>query len=279
MTLQSALSEAGQRLAGRPDAVLTARLLLQHVLGVTWPWLLAHADDPFPESAETAWHTALARAVAAEPLPYITGRAPFRHLELAVTPATLIPRPETEQLVDLVLAWAGDRQRLRVIDVGTGSGCIAISLATERPGWQVTAIDISADALAVARRNAAEWHAPVCFVQGDLLQPVTESADLIVANLPYVSLAEWRELDDGVKLHEPATALLGGADGLDPVRALLSMATDRLRPGGALFLEIGHAQGAAAMALAAHAFPAARTTCLADWSGHDRFVRIETIPR
>lgn len=278
MNLQTALTWGADRLAHRPEAALIARLLLQHALGVGHAYLLAHADDALPAPATAVYEALLARAACAEPLPYIIGRAPFRHLELEVTPAVLIPRPETELLVEAALRWGAGRTGLRAVDVGTGSGCIAVSLAVERPDWQVSAVDCSPAALAVARRNAQRYRAGVDFLEGDLLAPVAQPVDLIAANLPYIADDEWRDLDDGVKLHEPVLALRGGPDGLDPLRRLLQQAVHRLRPGGALFLEIGRRQGATTAAAVRGAFPTMRVDLLTDWSGHDRLVRAVPAP-
>jgi release factor glutamine methyltransferase len=158
----------------------------------------------------------------------------------------LIPRPETEQLVEMVLDWAGERGAVQIVDVGTGSGCIAVTLAHHLPQASVTAVDLSPAALAVAQENAHRLTGqPITFLEGSLLSPVAHKVDLIVANLPYIADGEWTMLDDGVKLHEPALALRGGADGLMYIGSLLRQAGDRLNPGGAVFLEIGWQQGTA----------------------------------
>jgi release factor glutamine methyltransferase len=226
-----------------------------------------------------AYAQLLARAAADEPIPYLIGHAPFYGQEFAVSPAVLIPRPETEQLVDTAIGWARGRGALRVADVGTGSGCIAITLARHLPAVAVAAVDVSAAALAVARANAARL-APgrVALVRGDLLAAFAPGLDLIAANLPYVTRQEWTALPDGVKSYEPALALDGGTDGLDAIRALLPQAAGRLRPGGLMLLEIGWRQGEAVVALAQAALPTARVAVRPDFAGHDRLVVIETEP-
>jgi release factor glutamine methyltransferase len=190
----------------------------------------------------------------------------------------LIPRPETELLVEAALAWAGEHNPGRIVDAGTGSGCIAVTLARHLPQATIIAGDVSAAALALARRNA-ERHdvaARIDFFQGSLLQPLAAGLALIVANLPYVSDAEWTTLDDAVKWYEPAGALRGGQGGLDLIGELLHEARPRLAAGGAIFLEIGWRQGAAARQLAQSVFPTAAITIQTDYAGHDRIVRIET---
>lgn len=265
------------QLPDSPSPALDARLLLEHVLGRDHAYLVAHGDDPLTAAQRAAYDAMLARAAAGEPIPYLIGHAPFYGLEFAVSPAVLIPRPETEQLVEMALEWARGREPLRVVDVGTGSGCIAVSLARRLPAAQVVAVDVSAAALAVARANA-ERHAPgrVHLLRGDLLSALAPGFDLIVANLPYVTRPEWTALPDGVKSYEPVLALDGGADGLDLIRALLPQAAARLRPGGLVLLEIGWRQGAAAAGVARAVFPGVKVVVRPDFAGLDRVVAIDT---
>ncbi len=201
-------------------------------------------------------------------------------MDLHVSPAVLIPRPETEQLVETAVSRAKKRGSVHVVDAGTGSGCIPIVLARNLPQAHIEATDISANALVIAQQNAAEF-APnrITFHLGNLLQPITEPIDLITANLPYVTDHEWTMLDDGVKLYEPQLALKGGPDGLDIIKDLLNQATHKLTSGGAILLEIGWQQGQAAQALAASIFPAAQIELLQDYFGRDRFVTIQTCGR
>lgn len=256
---------------------LDARLLLQHVLTVTHSFLVAHADEPLTAVQEQRYRALIARAQRKEPVPYLTGSSNFYGLEFRVTPDVLIPRPESERLVELALEWAQGRSPLRIVDVGTGSGCIAVTLAVHLPQANVIAVDTSAAALSVAQHNVAQ-HAPgrVALRRGHLLEPVTEPVDLIVANLPYVADSEWTQVDDAVKWYEPAVALRGGPDGLQLINQLLQQARDMLHPTGAVFLEIGWQQGAAARALAQAAFPAAEIEVVADYAGHDRIVVVRT---
>jgi len=214
--------------------------------------LFLHYDEaPSPRIVD-AWRRGLKRVAEGEPLQYVLGEWDFRHLTLTVDRRALIPRPETEQLVDLVLhaqeLWNGTTDRAVIIDVGTGSGCIVLSLATERPQARYVAIDASAEALELARANAVRCdaaarvefrHASGCgeFPAG--------SVDAIVANLPYIPTGVIATLATSVREHEPHPALDGGTDGLDIIRSVARDAVMVLRPGGWLFLEIGDDQGPA----------------------------------
>ena len=257
---------------------LDARLLLQHLLQVEHTYLIGHGDEMLTAVQQATYKQYIKRAANQEPIPYITKTAPFYGRDFHVTPATLIPRPETEQLVELAIAWAKQRESLTIVDVGTGSGCIAVCLAAEIPQANVTAIDVSTDALIIAKKNG-ETHTPgqITFCQGNLLLPLKQPVDLIVANLPYITSDEWTMLDDGVKLYEPKLALKGGHDGLDLIRDLLQQATTRLKPNGAIFLEIGWQQGQAAQQLARSVFPGTTITLQQDFGARDRIIEIKGI--
>jgi release factor glutamine methyltransferase len=259
-----------------PD--LDARLLLQHVTGFEHSMLIAHGDDELAGDQWAAFQDLLEQAARKAPIPYLTGKAYFRDLVLQVTPAVLIPRPETEQLVDLALAWAEEEGGVHyAVDVGTGSGCIAISLALALPGRVVAATDIAGEALALAQANARQCGAEnIQFLQGHLLAPVVFRPDLIVANLPYVADDEWSLVDDAVQWYEPLLALNGGPDGLVLIADLLRQAAIRLRSGGAIFLEIGWRQGPEVVKLARQSFPAAEIAVVPDLMGHDRYLVIKT---
>ncbi|MCF7837266.1 MAG: peptide chain release factor N(5)-glutamine methyltransferase [Candidatus Marinimicrobia bacterium] len=215
------------------------------------------------------------RLAAGEPLAYVLGTAAFRDLELRVDRRVLIPRPETEQLVDLVLAdaarWA--RPGGRLVEVGTGSGCIALALAVARPAADIWAVDCSRRALALARRNAAAYPgARLTFQANDLLRGFPAGHwDAVVANLPYISSAEYAALPFSVRGYEPRRALESGPTGLELIARCVRQAARQLRPAGGLYLEIGADQGAAVTALLNHA-GFERVRCLRDWADRDRFV-------
>ena len=265
-------------LADSENPRLDARLLLSHVLQKEYVYLLGHGEDALAPEQEAAYKRLLSQAAQNMPIPYLTGHADFYGRRFVVSPAVLIPRPETEELVALALAWLEKRPGAQVVDVGTGSGCIAVTLACETEEAAILAVDISPEALAIARQNA-ERHgveARVQFLQGSLLAPVEAPVDLILANLPYVTDTEWEALAQSVREHEPALALRGGDDGLALIRDLLSESSDKLRPGGAILLEIGWQQGPAALALARRFFPDEAVRLLKDLSGLDRFILIQT---
>lgn len=278
MNIKEAWAFGRSELSHSASPALDARLLLEHLLGVSHSFLITHEEEPLTADQEGDYLALIERARQKEPIPYLRGSMPFCGLDFHVGPGVLIPRPETEQLVEMALKWAEHRQPLRLVDVGTGSGCIAICLARKLAQASVDAVDISGQALNVARLNAKAL-APdrVRFHQGDLLAPISNPVDLIIANLPYITEGEWTAIDDGVKLYEPAIALRGGEDGLDLIRQLLQQARSKLNPGGAIFLEIGWRQGALARTVAQSCFPAGRVTVSSDFAGNDRIVTIITV--
>ena len=241
MTVGEALAAGAAALAGAADLAeprREARFLLARLLGRTEAWLLAHPEAPLGrERGETlvAW---VARRRAGEPAHYVVGSCPFRGRELEVTPAVLIPRPETELVVERALALRLS-ERPRVLDVGTGSGCLAVTLALELPGSAVVATDRSLAALAVARRNAARLGARVAPACGELAEHVAGSFDLVVANLPYIPDGELASLPAGVRDFEPRAALAGGPDGAGLLRRLIVDLPRLLAPGGRALLEVG----------------------------------------
>ena len=275
MKIVSALNFGREILSRSDSAELDARRLLAHVLQVQSSYLLAHGSEVVSSKPLNEYFNLIARAERHEPLPYIIGSVAFRYLNLHVTSDILIPRPETEELVSRVIQWAKRRkQTLSLVDVGTGSGCIAISLATELDDVTVAAVDVSADALAIAQQNAETYKACITFHQGSLLAPINYPIDAIIANLPYVTDEEMDALPVSVSKFEPSLALHGGSDGLDLIRNLLQQATACLKPDGAIFLEIGCRQGRAAKKLARKYFPTATVHCQQDYAGQDRFILV-----
>ncbi len=251
MTLKERLQQSKAQLRAGPHperARADAELLLLHLLGKDRAWLLTHLDEEFAEDEAGIYAQLLGRRKSGEPIQYIIGSTEFYGLSFRVTPEVLIPRPETEHLVEKVLKVAAGFEEPRIVDVGTGSGAIAVALARELPQASVTAIDLSAPALAVARRNAELNGVSSCirFLSGDLLEPVAgEFFEMVVSNPPYVPATDRVSLAVEVREHEPAMALFAGDDGLDVYRRLIPAAFAALVPGGFVAMEIGFGQSKA----------------------------------
>ena len=265
---------------GFHNARLNAELLLAGMLGLKRLDLYLQHDRPLTPEELAEYRDRLRRRARREPLQYIDGTAAFRDLVLKVDRRVLIPRPETERLVQEVLDWAAGREALSAVDVGTGSGAIALALATEGPFARVVATDVSNAALAQARENHqfAAADAPVSFCAGDLLEPVRgERFDAVVSNPPYIGDEEAPSLDAEVRAWEPAGALFAGTGGLDVIRRLVPQAAAVLHPGGLLALEMGAAQGAAVCGIIneTNAFGAPRVR--PDLAGRDRIVLAERL--
>jgi release factor glutamine methyltransferase len=258
-----------------PTARLDAELLLAHALEIGRARLLAEHRQPLDHAAHERFSQSVARRAALEPVAYLIGAREFYGLDLYVDSRVLVPRPETELLVELALAHAraqaASAAALRIADICTGSGCIALALAAQLPAAQISATDLSADALDVARINCERHRLEgrVALLQGDLCAPLVGQFHLLVSNPPYTILSA---IDAGVRQHEPHLALDGGPDGLSLYRRLLACAPAHLAPGGALLLEIGADQGAAVSALAQHSFPHAKIMVHRDLAGHERVV-------
>jgi release factor glutamine methyltransferase len=271
-TVLAALTWTADRFAqARLDSPrLDAELLLAHATGLDRVGLYTAHDRPLDPSERARYRELVRRRLGGEPVAYLTGEREFWSLRLAVDPRVLIPRRETEHLVEAVLG-AVPAGSARVVDVGTGSGAIALALGKERPAWQIVAVDRSAGALAVARQNAAEHGVAVAFVRAAWLGPLGGPFDVVVSNPPYVRSAAISGLAAEVRC-EPRAALDGGADGLDAYRVLVPQAAERLRKGGVLAFEIGSDEGRAVAELcaASGAFEPARVTT--DLAGLDRVV-------
>jgi release factor glutamine methyltransferase len=260
---------------------LDAQVVLARVLEKPRSWVVAHPEAPLTRSRSAALEALVARLEKGKPLPYVLGRWDFFGLEFEVTPDVLIPRPETEMLVERALAWLrkggmGNGES-RVLDVGTGSGCIAISLAVNAPQLRVTATDVSIAALKVARRNAEKLHVSdqITFLEADLIPNplLPDPFSLILANLPYIPTQTLRALP--IYDREPTVALDGGMDGLVLIRKLLSQAPDLLAPGGLLLMEIEASEGPVALSLAYDAFSEAEIHLHKDLAGRDRLLEVQ----
>ncbi len=257
---------------------LDAEHLLAEALGVERLQLYLQYDRPLSDEELDRYRPMLRRRATREPLQYIIGRAAFRMLDLAVDPRVLIPRPETEVLVGEVLAWAAGRElsEASALDLGTGSGAIALSLALEGSFSRIVATDASAPALEVARANAAAaaLDAHVEFREGELFAPLGEGDffDVVVSNPPYVSDGEGRVLQAEVADWEPTMALMGGPDGLDLIRGIITGAGEHLLPGGLLALEVGLGQAGPVVALLESAGGYDDARIRRDYTGRERMV-------
>lgn len=266
-TVQQTLAAARQRCAGQPHVADDCPHLLALALAVPRTWLLTHGGRALDAAAMQRFEALLARRIAGEPMAYLRGTQGFWTLELEVTPDVLVPRPETELLVELTLARMGEHGAL--VDLGTGSGAIALALKSERPGWQITATDRSAAALAVAARNATRLGLDVECLHGDWFVPLAgRRFDVIVSNPPYVAPDDPCLTGDGLRC-EPRTALAAADAGLADLAVIAAGAAAHLLPGGWLLLEHGTTQGEAVRALLTQAgFTAVET--LTDLAGHPR---------
>jgi release factor glutamine methyltransferase len=280
MNIRSALREAMARLesAGVPSHALAAELLLMHALDCDRTWLYTHPENEIPAARLEKFQALIVERASGAPTQYLTGKQEFWGLDFEVTPAVLIPRPETEHVIEVILdrlGPAGKNAPLQIADVGTGSGCIAVALAGELPRAEIFATDVSREALAVAKRNAARHHAAdrIQFLEGDLFeafrhettittqlgarsqdlasphknaawQPALRNQvpqfDVIASNPPYIPLGEGPQLQREVRGHEPAIALFAGEDGLAIYAPLVREAAGFLKPRGLLVLELGH---------------------------------------
>ena len=253
------------------DASLDAEILLSFILNKPRSYLRAWSEHVLTPEIETAFHAFITRRLRGEPIAYITGKKEFWSLDLLVTPATLIPRPETECLIDVALSLFNGLEKIKVADLGTGSGAIALALASEHPVWQISATDVSEAALAIAKENAARLQIHnVSFYQGSWCEALP-SADfnLIISNPPYIAQEEWGLYEDGL-LFEPRDALVSGLDGFDSIREIVQAAKGYLMSNGYLMIEHGFWQGPVTREL----FEQARYTeikSVCDLSGQERF--------
>ena len=268
LTLHRALARGVDQLPNSDTPELDAQVLLAHLLGLTRPKLLAHLTDPLEPGQREAFERIIGQRAQGMPVAYLTGVKEFYGRPFLVTPDVLIPRPESELLVERALAWL--RRGDYLLDIGTGSGCLGLSVAAERPGVVVRLTDISENALLVARHNAAELGVRgVSFQLADLLPEDLPPADrtVIIANLPYVPEADYQANPD--LRYEPEQALRSGPDGLDAIRRLLSMLQERDYRPRAVLLEVDPAQVAEIKHQAA-----GKVTVYQDLAGHDRVIEL-----
>lgn len=308
MTVKEARYQAAMTLATHAigDAPLEAELLLMHVLGIDRTHLYMRLEDELLPGEEQALHHLLNRRLTREPLAYITGHREFFGYDFLVASGVLIPRQESELLVEEAIDFVkrhflGFAEYSRasnetsisrestdgnpstplqpernpvIAEIGTGSGAIAISLALRLPQAKVYATDISPPALEIAAINCKLHNVRIHLLEGDLLDPLPQPADIIIANLPYVRDEEWRGLSPEIKKYEPAVALAGGRDGLDFIRQLLVNVPEKLRPGGIVLLEIGLAQAPELVLWTKDLFPEARIELARDLGGIVRVFKV-----
>ncbi|MHC1784069.1 MAG: peptide chain release factor N(5)-glutamine methyltransferase [Anaerolineaceae bacterium] len=269
---------AATALAGLTDTPqLEARLLLALVLKRPQTWLITHSDTLLTGNQIVHLDDLITARIQGNPLPYLLGSWPFFDRDFFVSPGVLIPRPETELLVEEALVWLRKHPGLRrAADVGTGSGCIAISLAAEIPDLLLTALEISPDALEVAKKNISRYlfQDRIELLSSDLFNAVAGCYDLICANLPYIPGSTLEELP--VASHEPRLALDGGPDGLRIIQRLLMQIPARLSPGGLALLEIEAGQGQTVLDLSAQVLPGFSAKVLPDLAGRPRLLRIDS---
>ena len=287
-SISACLENAALRLRPCSDtAELDAQVLLARTLDLPRSWLAAHAEEQLEPGKSAALEGLIQRLEGGEPLPYVLGEWEFYSLPFTVTHDVLIPRPETELLVEQAIAWlrlrlAGEHESstMEVLDVGTGSGCIAVALAVNVPGIHVLATDISAAALRVASANAEKNGVAkrITFLEADLVPDDSTAGhfSMITANLPYIPTSTLKDLR--VFGREPTLALDGGADGLSLVRRLILRSPGLLAPGGRMLLEIEASEGAAVLSLACDVFEQAEIHLHKDLAGHDRLLEIQVQP-
>lgn len=283
MTLAEALRQAHQRLAAHriDDASLEAEILLRHTLGKSRNELYLDLNKELSSKAQAAYWKLVERRLVHEPTAYIIGHREFYGLDFYVDRRVLIPRPESELLVDKALEWSKERRNESpvICEVGAGSGAIAVTVASYLPRAQVYAIDVSAQALEVTaincRRHGVEDR--VHLIHGSLLENLSGPADLVIANLPYLTRREMGTLPPEIARYEPGLALDGGESGLDVIMALCGQLAGKLRPGGLLLLEIGAGQAGAVVARLKQLEPQGEAKVSPDLSGNERVVSLRLV--
>lgn len=278
MFVRNLLQELPRRVSWKSDtSELDIQVLLAHIMGKTRTWILSHPDARLTKEQGENLQAAIKRLELGEPLPYVLGRWEFYGLDFTITSDVLIPRPETELLIDQALLWINDHPGRRLaLDIGTGSGCIAITLAINTPDLLILASDVSFPALKIAKQNVCQHsvNKQVFPIAAYLFPPSQKRFDLICANLPYIPTNRLRKLE--IYGREPHLALDGGAHGLNLIKKIIHEASRYLLDGGIMLLEIDNSQGITVKNLAEITFPAARVSVLPDLAGRERLVYIQT---
>ncbi|HEY4399171.1 MAG TPA: peptide chain release factor N(5)-glutamine methyltransferase [Lactobacillaceae bacterium] len=254
------------------EAEAKVDFLLTGATGYNYGMLRVNLERQASDDLQAVWPTWIAQLLQNRPVQYVLGEAPFYGREFVVDERVLIPRPETEELVDWILRDHDDV--LDVLDIGTGSGAIALTLAAERPAWQVIASDISRDALRVAQTNSACLQAPVTLVQSDVFDAVTGQFDVIVSNPPYIADFERAEMTADVLDFEPELALFAANDGLSIYEKIAAGLATHLKPNGQAYFEIGHLQGQSVVNLLQRTLPNAKVELRQDFAGKDRMIKV-----
>lgn len=237
-------------------------------------WLL-HMNEPISKQAYEQIQADLAKLATHYPPQYLLGFAEFYGYQFKVTEDTLIPRPETEELVEKCLQLIPNERAIKLVDIGTGTGAIALTLKKERPNWQISAIDLSLKALAVAKENAEKLQTTIQFYHSDCLSEVDEQFEVIVSNPPYISVDEWQFMDQSVREFEPKMALFAEKQGLAIYEKIAEQAKEKLTANGKIFLEIGFQQGQAVQKIFQEAFPTKQVGIYQDLSGQDRMIIVQ----
>lgn len=273
-----ALKGASSFLEGQGKEGYLAEYMLIERQGWNKTELVSKLRQEMPESIYDVWQQDLKKVCEGIPPQYIIGSCEFFGRRFKVTEATLIPRPETEELVEACLVDNKSTSGLKVLDIGTGTGAIGLTLKHEVPSWDVTAIDISSEALAIAKKNKLEFGLDVRLVEGDLIEPVqTETFDIIVSNPPYIAEDEWDVMDESVREHEPKLALFAPNKGLEIYQRLAKSLPSITHEKSKIYLEIGYLQGEAVVNLFKKAFPKHNVRCYKDFFGQDRMVIVTPI--
>ena len=284
MQVRDVLREAREKLrvSGVEDAGFEAEYLLRHTLGCTREFLLIALDSDISPSDQLRFDSVINRRAAGEPSAYITGHKEFYGLDFKVDPRALIPRPETELLVELALEFAAKRtsrgEDLNIAEVGVGCGAIAIALAVNLSGARVIATDISPAALKLASENVSRHCVEdrVTLLEGDLLQNVSGPIDILVSNPPYIPSEHLAAIPREIRDHEPRVALDGGEHGMTVIERLIRQAKNKLRPGGAMFVEIGWDLGERVMARSLELWPESEVSITPDLAGLDRVLTLRS---